>query len=88
MTADTGVRIASISKVVEGMAAMKLAQDGILDLDAPLSSYWGEHAQNSYSLRQPSPRSLMTHSSTLKDLGDDPWAGQADKHPQPHLFLA
>lgn len=68
MTADTGVRIASISKVVEGMAAMKLAQDGILDLDAPLSSYWGEHAQNSYSLRQPSPRSLMTHSSTLKDL--------------------
>ena len=68
MTADTKVRIASISKVVEGMAAMKLAQDGILDLDAPLSSYWGEHAQNSYSLRQPSPRSLMTHSSTLKDL--------------------
>ena len=68
MTADTAVRIASISKVVEGMAAMKLAQDGILDLDAPLSSYWGERVQNPYSLRQPSPRSLMTHSSTLKDL--------------------
>lgn len=68
MTADTAVRIASISKVVEGMAAMKLAQDGVLDLDAPLSSYWGEHSQNPYSLRQPSPRSLMTHSSTLKDL--------------------
>lgn len=68
MTADTAVRIASISKVVEGMAAMKLAQDGVLDLDAPLSSYWGERVQNPYSLRQPSPRSLMTHSSTLKDL--------------------
>lgn len=68
MTADTAVRIASISKVVEGMAAMKLAQDGVLDLDAPLSSYWGEHSQNPYFLRQPSPRSLMTHSSTLKDL--------------------
>ena len=81
MTADTAVRIASISKVVEGMAAMKLAQDGLLDLDAPLSSYWGERVQNPYSLRQPSPRSL-------EGSGDDPWAGQADKHPQPLLFLA
>ena len=68
MTPDTAVRIASISKVVEGMAAMKLAEDQKLDLDAPLSSYWGAGVQNPYSSLQPSLRSLMTHSSTLKDL--------------------
>lgn len=68
MTADTAVRIASITKVVEGMAAMKLSENQTLDLDAPLSSYWGEGVQNPYSSTQPSPRSLMTHSSTLKEL--------------------
>lgn len=67
MTADTAVRIASISKVVEGMAAMKMSQDGVLELDAPLSRYWGEDVQNPNSVQQPSPRSLMTHSSTLKE---------------------
>lgn len=68
MTDDTAVRIASISKVVEGMAAMKMVEDQTLDLDAPLSSYWGKSVQNPYSTLQPSPRSLMTHSSTLKEL--------------------
>ena len=68
MTADTAVRIASISKVVEGMAAMKLVEEQKLNLDAPLSSYWGEDVQNPYASTQPTPRSLMTHSSTLRDL--------------------
>ena len=68
MTADTAVRIASISKVVEGMAAMKLAEEQKLDLDAPLSTYWGEGVCNPYTSAQPTPRSLMTHSSSLKDL--------------------
>lgn len=68
MTADTAVRIASISKVVEGIAAMKLVEEQKLNLDAPLSSYWGEDVQNPYASTQPTPRSLMTHSSTLRDL--------------------
>ena len=68
MTADTKVRIASISKVVVGLCAMAMAEDGLLDLDAPLSDYWGDRAVNPYSEGQPSVRTLMTHTSSLKDL--------------------
>ena len=39
MTVDTKVRIASLSKVVLGLCAMAMSDDGILDLNAPLSTY-------------------------------------------------
>lgn len=67
MTADTKIRVASISKVVIAMCAMAMAEDGLLDLDAPLSTYWGAGAVNPYSQLQPSVRTLMTHTSSLKD---------------------
>lgn len=68
MTADTKVRIASISKVAVGLCAMAMVEDGLLDLDAPLSTYWGEGAVNPYSQTQPAVVDLMTHTSSLKDL--------------------
>lgn len=68
MTPDTKVRIASISKVVVGMCAMAMAEDGLLDLDAPLSDYWGAGVGNPYSEGHPSARNLMTHTSSVKDL--------------------
>lgn len=68
MTADTKVRIASITKVALGMCAMAMTDDGLLDLDAPLSDYWGEGVRNPYSQAQPSVRTLMSHTSSLKDL--------------------
>ncbi|OUQ76563.1 serine hydrolase domain-containing protein [Flavonifractor sp. An100] len=68
MTADTKVRIASISKVVVGLCALAMEEDGLVDLDAPLSTYWGEGVRNPYSSGQPSARTLMTHTSSLKDL--------------------
>lgn len=68
MTPDTKVRIASISKVVTAMCAMAMAEEGILDLDAPLSDYWGSGAVNPYSKNQPTARDLMTHTSSLKNL--------------------
>lgn len=68
MTPDTKVRIASISKVVTAMCAMAMAEEGILDLDAPLSEYWGSGAVNPYSKNQPTVRDLMTHTSSLKNL--------------------
>ena len=68
MTDDTKVRIASISKVAVGLCAMAMAEDGLLDLDAPLSAYWGEGAVNPYSQPQPTVVDLMTHTSSLKDL--------------------
>ena len=68
MIADTKMRVASLSKVAVGMCAMAMAQEGILDLDAPLSTYWGESVANPYSQTQPSVRTLLSHSSSLKDL--------------------
>lgn len=68
MTPDTKVRIASISKVAVGLGAMAMAEDGLVDLDAPLSTYWGAGAANPYSDGQPTVRTLMTHTSSLKSL--------------------
>jgi CubicO group peptidase (beta-lactamase class C family) len=39
MTADTLVRIASMSKPVTAVAAMMLIEDGVLSLDTPVSTY-------------------------------------------------
>ena len=68
MTADTKLRVASLSKVAVGMCAMAMAQEGILDLDAPLSAYWGKSVQNPYTQAQPTTRTLMSHSSSVKSL--------------------
>lgn len=68
MTPDTKIRIASISKVVIAMCAMAMAEDGVVDLDAPISDYWGAGAVNPYSKTQPTARTFMTHTSSLKDL--------------------
>lgn len=68
MTPDTKIRIASISKVVIAMCAVAMAEDGILDLDAPISDYWGTGAVNPYSKGQPTARTFMTHTSSIKNL--------------------
>lgn len=68
MTPDTRIRIASISKVVIAMCAMAMAEDGLIDLDAPISTYWGERAVNPYSKTQPTARTFMTHTSSIKNL--------------------
>lgn len=68
MTADTKLRVASLSKVVVGMCAMAMAEEELLDIDTPLSDYWGNCANNPYSKGQPTIRTLMTHTSSLKNL--------------------
>lgn len=68
MTPDTKIRIASISKVVIAMCAMAMAEDGLIDLDAPISDYWGSGAVNPYSKTQPTARTFMTHTSSIKNL--------------------
>ena len=67
MTADTKLRVASLSKVSVGLSAMAMAEDGLLVLDAPLSTYWGEDVRNPYSYGQPSAYTLMTHTSSIMD---------------------
>ena len=68
MTPDTKVRVASLSKVVVAMCALAMSEDGCIDLDAPLSDYWGPSVRNPYSQGQPTARTLMTHTSSIKNL--------------------
>lgn len=72
MTALHKMRVASISKVVIGMEAMRLREQGILDLDAPMGTYWGVSMKNPYYPNDPvTIRSLMNHTSSIIVAGDD-----------------
>ena len=67
MTADTKVRAASLSKVAVGMSTLSMAEEGLLELDVPLDTYWGRGVGNAYSEAQPTVYTLMTHTSSLTD---------------------
>ena len=71
MTTDHKIRIASISKVVIGMSAMALSEDGIVDLDASIGDYWGFSVNNPHASKPVSIRSIMTHTSSIPSYGDD-----------------
>jgi len=68
MTADTKVRVASLSKVAVGLCAMGMAEDGLVDLKAPLHTYWGDGTANPHRTTQPCAYDLMTHTSSLRNL--------------------
>ena len=53
---------------VEVRRLREAVEEGKLDLDAPLSDYWGAGVGNPYSEGHPSARNLMTHTSSVKDL--------------------
>lgn len=78
MTVDTIFRIFSMTKAVGGVAALKLVEQGSLDLDAPVEKYRPEFAQlqvlEGFNGTQPvlrapkrkaTVRQLMTHTSGL-----------------------
>lgn len=72
MTPDHKTRIASITKVGVGLAAMALYEDGVIGLDESIGTYWGVGARNPYYPDDPvSVRALLTHTSSLPSLGDD-----------------
>lgn len=72
MTPDHKTRIASITKVGVGLAAMALYEDGVIDLDESIGTYWGVSARNPYYPNDPvSVRALLTHTSSIPSLGDD-----------------
>lgn len=69
MTADHKIRAASISKVAVGMAAMLLREQGYIDLDQDISTYWGVRIQNPKYPNIPiTIRSLLTHTSSIRVL--------------------
>ena len=70
-TADSPVRIASISKLVTALGVMRLVDQGKLDLDRDVSDYLGYPLRNPAFPNQPiTLRLLMSHQSSLID-GDD-----------------
>lgn len=63
MTSDNKIRAASVTKVAVGMTAMKMREEGIIDLDQDISYYWDSRIYKTITLRQ-----LLTHTSCLKDI--------------------
>lgn len=43
---DSLVCVMSVSKAIASLAVLKLADDGIIDLDKPIAKYWPEFGQN------------------------------------------
>ncbi len=64
MTADTKIRVASLSKVAFAIACMKLQDEGVVDIDESLGTYWGIDIPNS----SVSLRTILTHTSSIKTL--------------------
>lgn len=70
ITADTGVRIASITKTMTAIAVMQLVEQGRIDLDAPAERYLrsyrlvGPRADSA----TPTVRHLLTHTAGLPEL--------------------
>ncbi len=64
MSEDTKIRVASISKVAVAVAALKMQEQGIVDLDKNIGKYWGEKLPKKVTLKN-----LLTHTSTLRYLG-------------------
>lgn len=62
MTSENKIRSASVTKVAVGMTAMKMREEGIIDLDTDISEYWNSHIYKPITLRQ-----LLTHTSSLRD---------------------
>lgn len=63
----TKFRTASISKVAVAICAMKMQEQGIVDMNKRIDRYWGDTLPKGVSLT-----TLLTHSSTLKYLSIKP----------------
>lgn len=66
MTVDHKLRVASLSKVDVALAAMVLWDQGIIDLDESIGTYWGAAMRNPYYKDVPvSIRSILSHTSSI-----------------------
>ena len=67
---DTLFRVASISKLITGLGALRLAEMGKLDLDADIRDVLGVRVRNpNFPKDQISAAMLMSHLSSLRDDG-------------------
>ncbi len=70
-TPDSLFPLASITKMVTAAAAVRLSQDGVLELDRPISSYISEITAES-DLGRVTVHQLLTHTAGLLDPVDQP----------------
>lgn len=71
VTMETQFRIASVSKMVTAIGVMQLVEQGRLDLDADISTYFGGTLRNPwYKDTAITLRMVMSHTSSLNPLGD------------------
>jgi CubicO group peptidase (beta-lactamase class C family) len=71
LTIDDPVRIASVSKLVVAIGAIRLVEQGKLDLDRDVADYLGWKLRNpAFPDRPLTLRQLLSHTSSLRD-GDD-----------------
>lgn len=64
MTTNTKLRVASISKVLVGICAVKMQEEGLVGLNEDIGDYWGEELPKKITLID-----LLSHTSTLRYLG-------------------
>lgn len=71
MTANHKLRVASISKIVIGIVAMQLQEDGIISMDSDIGPIWGVTARSpNYPDTPITINYLLTHTSTITDYGN------------------
>lgn len=67
MTTETKMRVASLSKVLLCISAMKMRDEGVIDIDKNIGEYWSGSISNpSYPDRDITLRSIFTHTSSIK----------------------
>ena len=72
--ANTVYRVASISKLVTALGAMKLVEEGRLALDEDIGTYLGYEDRNPHFPRKAiTLRMLLSHTSSLRDDGGYTW---------------
>lgn len=72
MSTEHKLRCASISKVVLGMAAVSLAEDGVVDLHESIGTYWDCTVENTaYPDETVCIDNILSHTSTIVAAGDN-----------------
>ena len=67
MREDTKIRVASLTKPILAMLAMRLHEEGLIDIDADIGDYWGIAVRNpNYPDIPITIRYLMTHTSSMR----------------------
>ncbi len=72
VTADTVFETASVAKPVTGWGVLKLAEQGLIDLDAPIETYlsrW-QLPESEFDHSLVTPRRILSHSAGLSGGGD------------------